>query len=462
MKTLWLTALSGAFLVASAMGGCGGDDPDPVTSDATGSGPGNGGSGGDVFVGSGGGGTCVGLECKQVDCDGDVTTTLSATVYDPSGTLPLHGVVAYVPNADVGPIDDGLTCDQCDADLSGDPVVTAITDTQGRFVLEDVPVVDDLPIVLQVGKWRRIVTVSTVEACVDNNLEDPETFRLPRSRAEGNLPRIALTTGSYDPLFCLLRRMGIADEEFGVEGSDARIHFYHGVNGSTAFDGGFGSSPGATFPDATDTLWAEGWENYDIVMLSCEGDEYVDSKTGHRDRLKSYIDDGGRVFATHYHYAWLDRGDAPADLASVAEFQSTQVDHDGEVDIDISFPKGEALADWLDFVDGSSAYSHFDVVDGRLHTTSIDPSLARSWVTADEDIMYFSFNAPVGAAEDQQCGRMVFSDIHISASAGDPDGAFPSTCNDEPLTEQEKALIFMFFDLSSCIQDDDAPITPPS
>lgn len=398
---------------------------------------------------------CVNLECNQVDCAAPgVTTTLSGTVYDPSATLPLYNVQVYIPNAAVDPVVDELICDQCSAELSGSPLVSAVTDTHGRFVLENVPAGVDLPLVMQVGKWRRQVTIPAVPECQDNEVLDPQLTRLPRSSAEGNLPRIALTTGSADPLFCLLRRLGIDDSEYGIAGTAARIHFYEGSTGSTSFDGGFGASPGAAFPAAADTLWTNGWPNYDIVMLSCEGDTYAADKNGHRMALRDYLDVGGRVFATHYHFTWM-QGDAPADLASIATFRPDYNDVNGIVDIDTSFTKGEALADWLEFVDGSSPWGQFQVNDGRDHTMSISQN-AQRWVTygGEEQILYFSFNAPIGAPEEAQCGRMVYSDIHVSIDAGDPVDAFPGACNDSELTEQEKVLIFMLFDLSSCIAPD--------
>lgn len=458
-----------SFLSVAALASCDGCDGTGATTTSTfavggghvGGGHVGGGDGGNLFNTGGSTPACENLECQQVTCSPGVTTTVTGTVYDPSGTLPIYNVVVYVPNAEVGPIDDGLTCDQCDAELSGSPIVTAVTDTEGRFVLENVPVGADIPIVMQVGKWRRIVTIPSVEECVDNTLTDAELTRLPRNTQEGNLPRIALTTGSADPLFCLLRRLGISDEEFGIAGSDARIHFFRGATGSQSYNPGFGASPGATFPNATSTLWNDGWEDYDIVMMSCEGSEQNGSKDGHRDKLRDYIDAGGRVFATHYHYSWLGRNDAPPEFTSLATFSSSQNAFNGQVDIDTSFPKGEALADWLEFVDGSSPWSHFDVADGRRHTTSLDESQARVWVTRSSDTIYFSFNAPIGAPEEEQCGRMVFSDIHVSANAGSATASFPGACNDNPLSEQEKALIFMLFDLSSCIQPDDDPPTPP-
>lgn len=401
---------------------------------------------------------CINLQCNQVECpDPAVTTTLSGTVYDPSATLPLYNVQVYVPNAPVDEIVDELICDQCGAELSGSPLVSAVTDTHGRFVLEDVPAGVDIPLVMQVGKWRRQVTIPAATACQDNEVVDPELTRLPRSSAEGHLPRIALTTGSADPLFCLLRRLGIDDSEYGIAGSDARIHFFQGSTGSSQLDGGFGASPGAALPAAETTLWADGWPGYDIVMLSCEGDTYAGDKNGHRPALRDYIDVGGRVFATHYHFTWM-QGDAPADLASIATFRPTYNDVNGVVDIDTSFVKGEALADWLEFVDGSHPWGQFQVNDGRDHTMSLSAN-AQRWVTygPGEQILYFSFNAPIGAPEEDQCGRMVYSDIHVSIGAGNPTGSFPSACNDTPLTEQEKVLLFMLFDLSACITPDVPP-----
>ena len=54
----------------------------------------------------------------------------------------------------VPPITAGASCDRCDAHLIS-PVASAITDTHGNFVLDDVPVGADIPVVIQVGKWRR-------------------------------------------------------------------------------------------------------------------------------------------------------------------------------------------------------------------------------------------------------------------------------------------------------------------
>ena len=59
-----------------------------------------------------------------------------------------------------------------------------------------------------------------------------------------------------------------------------------------------------------------------------------------------------------------------------------------------------------------------------------------------------------------QCGRAVFSDVHLSGSFGG--GSFPSYCTSNGHDVDEQALEFLFFDLSSCVQDDKSnPIQPP-
>jgi len=57
----------------------------------------------------------------------------------------------------------------------------------------------------------------------------------------------------------------------------------------------------------------------------------------------------------------------------------------------------------------------------------------------------------------------VFSDVHLSGTSDD--SVFPGECsNPDPggaHANNEKALEFLFFDLSSCIQNDTMPPPPP-
>ena len=83
-----------------------------------------------------------------------------------------------------------------------------------------------------------------------------------------------------------------------------------------------------------------------------------------------------------------------------------------------------------------------------------------------ESTKYLNVNLPVGKPVDEQCGKFVFADMHLyggdvqDAATALPNDGFPATCSKD-LTPEEKALAFLFFDLSSCVQDDTKPPAAP-
>src|SRR5262249_49350022 len=142
---------------------------------------------------------CVNLECRQLRCsDPNVTTTVTGTVYDPRGRTPLYNAIVYVPNAPLAALVRGATCERCGTLASGSPIATTLTAADGTFVLSNVPVGDDVPLVIQIGKWRRKVVLPRVEPCVENAVKGSDLLRLPRTRAEGDIPQIAVATGALD------------------------------------------------------------------------------------------------------------------------------------------------------------------------------------------------------------------------------------------------------------------------
>jgi len=427
--------------------------------------------------------TCVMGDCKEKVCAGGARTRVSGRIYDPAGKVPLYNIVVYVPNAPLDPIGTGPSCDRCDSPVSGKPIASTLTDTKGDFVLDNVPVGDGVPLVIQIGKWRRQVTLPAVKACGDNPIDDRNLLRLPRNQKEGNIPRIALTTGGYDRLECLLRKIGIEDSEFTPEGGPGRVTLYGGrgnLNGPPTVQYAPALNGGAMFTPAT-TFWnsSANLGKYDLVVLSCEGDwNTIDKGPTAKQGLVDYADKGGRVFASHWHEVWIQFGPPPWDtignfVPGVGGFMNQLPDLPDQfaTDVDTSFPKGAALADWLVNVQASTVRGKLPVTQGKHTLLSVNTALARPWISSTTiptdflnpsatGVQYVTFNAPVGAGAGKECGRTVFTDIHVSAGdmAGPP---FPTGCVTTDLSPQEKALEFMLFDLSSCVQPDEAPPKPP-
>jgi hypothetical protein len=209
------------------------------------------------------------------------------------------------------------------------------------------------------------------------------------------------------------------------------------------------------------------------VILSCEGATVANEKPATALRaMYEYESLGGRVFASHWHRYWFSDGPNPVPRIGTwrdnADLPATALGT-----IDTSFPKGQALADWLVNVGASTTPGQLSISAGRDNVQMVDPTLARQWITvnvpaggragggggattAHNAIEYLSYNAPLMVPDAQQCGRAVFNDLHVSSTGMDmPGAAFPSGCEERDLTAQEKAVEFLLFDLASCVQNDE-------
>lgn len=505
---LGVCSLAALGLAVSAAPGCGSDSEEGGPGSSGGDGDGGPCTGFTCPKEGGPPANCVGLQCQQLPCEGGAKTTLKGTVFDPAGKVPIYNATVYVPNGPLAPITEGANaCDRCDAAVSGKPIAITATDTSGGFVLENVPIGEKIPLVIQIGKWRRKVEIASVGKCVET-LADPAVTRLARSRGEagpeGNIPRMALTTGAADPLQCLLRKIGLEDSEFGAPGSDARIHLYAGggytsgatvVPASSKFNAAQG---GGGFGQAT-ALWGDvaNLKKYDVVLLSCEGGENENSKPeAAKKAIYDYAAGGGRIFASHYHYSWFSKSTdavvkgvatwSPIDpgtgfnerkppalcescVPPVFDTAKTAVN----ATISTAFPKAVAMNEWLT-KQSALASGKLPIYDARHNIDAVTAN-SLNWMTVpnpnvaapnDNPPQYMTFNTPIGAADDKVCGRVVVSDIHVAAGpqgglVDEAQSDFPDGCKTADLSAQQKALEFMLFDLSSCVQKDDGVIVGP-
>ena len=453
---------------------------------------------------SGTGSTSVTCTAGHCACSGSNTTTIQGYVYDPAGKNPLYNVSVYVPdpgsplpNLDNVPL--GCGCSQlypAKVLATGSP-----TDATGHFEIPCAPS-GTVSLVVQTGKWRMRYDGIAVKA---NQPNMAPKMRLPANSTEGSLPNIAISTGGADSLECLPLRIGVAPSEYVLgSATGGHIHIYTGYHGATMTQGS---------AEAYQTLWdQQGHLNeHDVVLLSCEGQETTGGNPGvsmnatFQSYLMNYANAGGRVFASHYHYAWFNTGPfdtGPNKLATwipgsqhIDDSKSFPGDIDTTLSTGAAFPEGSALQQWLGLV-GALTANQLPIWFARYNVQALAQPPSTEWIHLDPNVsqapsatQYFSADTPVGAAV---CGRVVYSDLHVSGGPGTnapgvpPDyptmptqggrrgmggrggggggmqgGIVPSQCAAHALTPQEEALEFMLFDLSSCLVPIGQTTSPP-
>ena len=409
---------------------------------------------------------CNGLQCQIVDCAGQgmPSTTVTGTVFAPNGTLPLYGVDVYVPNQPVPAFTAGAQCTRCTTDLPGSPVARAVSDEAGHFSISDVPSGDNIPLVISIGKWRRQIVIPHVNQCAANTLT-ATTTSLPKKSSEGDLPKIAITTGNADSLECLIRKLGVDDSEISTSGGAGKVHLYEG-NGVNKLKAGFPGGSGQTLTSAT-PFWssAANLMPYDIVILSCEGAQNPATKPqAALDAMKAYADIGGRVFASHWHNIWIEGStqgggnQKPAVWPGIATWSNGGATGAGTTDLidETNNAKGASFATWMLNVMGSTVKDQIAIQDGtgKSTCTQVNNAKGERWTYLQGQggsTQNFQFTTPNEAPVDTRCGKVVFSDMHVS---GGPmaNMDYPDSCGGGlTLSPQEKALAFMFFDISSCV-----------
>ena len=447
----WRWSFVAVLVVAGACAASNDDDPNATSAAGSGDGAsggagGAGGASGGTSDGGSTGGTAGGLVGP---CGDKPDTRISGTVFAPNGVDPLYNVLVYVPGAAVEPFTDGVECVQC-SEVSGDPLVSTLTDTAGHFELDYPPCDEDVPLVIQIGKWRKQLTVPGVACCADTVLDDPEMMRLPRNQSEGDMPKMALVTGQIDNLECAFRKIGIDDSEFTLPesmGGTGRIQWFLG-------DG----AAGALIPDAPieDQLWGDPatLAKYDMVLLACQGSPYPRTVEAQQNMI-AYANAGGRVLTTHYGYTWIHENEwnATGDWSQVDPGFGLP-DSDGVVDM--SFPEGAALAQWLMTVGASTQLGKIPVKDVCTDVPSVNAATTRQWITADpavsaNTVLHLTFDTPVGEKPENQCGRVLYHDFHVEEVNLDYPQVFPMECVPGKMTAQEKLLEFMLYDLGACV-----------
>jgi hypothetical protein len=388
---------------------------------------------------------CTGLCLQQTSCPGGGTTSISGTVYMPNGVVPLPNALVYVPNAPVAPFTPGVGCDSCSP--SGSPLVSAISSSNGTFAVTNMPVGSNIPLVIQVGRWRRQIIVPSVTACTNTSVS-AATSRLPRTRFEGDIPLTAVVTGASDQEECLLRQIGVADSEFTNPSGTGRIQFYLGSTPN-----GAGAQIDPTTPSENTLVGAQATMNqYDAVMMNCQGSTTTPSSAA-KQVFSNFLSAGGRGLLFHYADGYLQNNPPLSSLVAWNPDEGGITSDPQTGYIDTSTPAGATFAQWLQLVAGGT-YGQLPMSLLRHdYDGVVAPAVNLIGLNQSGQIIpqQFSANAPVGTPAGNQCGRITFLDNHPFTTTGSAGMTFPAECTNGPTTPQQLAAAYALFDAANCL-----------
>ncbi|MGA9671648.1 MAG: MBG domain-containing protein, partial [Terracidiphilus sp.] len=403
--------------------------------------------------------------------------TISGTVYAPNGVDPLNNALVYVVSTSavtpgtgiLAPLTSGATCTGTDPSAQPGCMTAAnavpagvalysTTAVNGTFTLSNVPQ-DIYTLVIQAGKWRRQfynVTVGSA-ALTGQSYSMPSTHgALTNPDGYGEIPKIAVVTGGVDAVECVLRDSGVADSEFTEASGKGRINFYTGA-------GEAGAKISSTTPaESALVSSAATLDGYDMVMFPCQGTATDSAVTTNNSKnIRSYANSGGRIFATHYSYVWLDNTNTfqPSANSGVAYWSlGLPNPADGTATVNTGFDNGTTLGQWLQDVGSSTTLDSVQISTLRHNVTGVIPP-TQSWLTLDSDgaIMQLTFNTPLGADADSQYGRVLFNEYHVKDESTNVTTGkiFPAECGttETPaqMSAQEKMLEYSLFDLSTFV-----------
>lgn len=450
--------------------------------------------------------------------------------------------IPATPNA-IPAIADGVTpndpasCGRCaDEKFTTGTVsvlASAVTNYAGEFTLEgQLPLGVTFNLVIKSGKWRRVVQIAAnrVSDCNTVELTEAETTLNARNTPVGaeqagtHLPLFAVSTGQVDAMECVLRGLGIDQSEFTLPSANGRVRMYrangammpgavctgttnwsnqnrpcsdsrsrtfdHDDNDNTADmtitvpnwgcwnDGGAPRNGCAWVNPASNIYASESAINaHDMVVFDCEASEI--QRNSQEPFVESYVNNGGRMFASHFAYTWIENNgslDASADWGSGGSPASgtgyVSLPTGNTARTRANSVKSLVFRDFLNFngaITMSATTPQFTIANPRDRAGANAGASTDEWVYrttegpangASPRIQQLSFNTPYGSNATNQCGRVAYSGFHVANAPRTDWMVFPNQCSNVELTPQEKVLAYMLFDLNSCVST--GTVDPPS
>jgi hypothetical protein len=404
-------------------------------------------------------------------------TSATGKVYAPNQQDPISGATIYTLASAPAP----LGSSSCEACLPAPPGSLSHTNSaaDGSFSIE-IPT-NAQYLVIELGHFRRVIPVSTLAMCAPNNLTVAQSSFPAMSDSSGNsVPKIAVTTGSYDHMQNVILKLGLDAAAFDV---------YDGKNLSTTttpvLEGHCGNIAGnmasTPIPCSMDQLLNDltAMEKYDIILIDC-GDKYQASLlagTGTAAaNIEQFISKGGRLFVDDQSYEYVEQafpevfsweysptpGSSTPETNPTAKYETfadfglggaTSTPTTTAAQINTSDSKGTALVAWLGKIGSSIPSSGAFTAVGFIHNWAVIHDVAASgmlstlsgyrftsdtwvnatnasWCTASGNcvtgntLAQSSGMRPLSASFDihsldgQSCGRVLYTSYHTNPNVG--------------------------------------------
>lgn len=378
--------------------------------------------------------------------------TITGTVYAPNGVDPVPGATVFIPSLVPELFPPEVRCEVCGQLGTAANFWQTTSAYDGSFTLEGVcPGKRDL--IFQNGRFRRFITI---EVIANQPLQlSAEQARLPTRHAEFNaldaIPKIAVATGDFDKMECVLRKLGLADDAFDM---------YEAVLTPSMV------SPSNLPKFSTLVADLDKLKSYNVVFINCTLNTFEAelAKEDVRKNIAKYLEAGGRLYVTDWSYDWLEQLDAYAGLIDFEPGKSdgtpeglnaAQIGSDG-LSVQATIKDG-LMAQWLSLfpgaiANGKSTISHTSASWVMMHEVDSDVKI---WVEAEGSSSDGSISGvrPLTITYNvNKCGKLLFTSYHTEGRENDffvPQ--FPDYCG-ENTSPQDRILEFLIFDIANCVK----------
>lgn len=412
------------------------------------------------------GATIAGSDGVGNQCEEGKRTVLTGVVTTPDGQDPVPGALVYVPRGQLAePAKDDCNCQS----IGEQSMVWTTTGPDGSFKLAPLPTARDQrpgtmqTVVVQMGKFRRVAEVAINSPCGDNRADD-QALRLPaRTAGQDRVPRIAVATGEFDVMECVLHNMGL---------DPGALDLYEGRSGPTGLQ--------ERFPDLLRN--GDKLASYDILVINCADNGFESMLTDPlvTGNIERFVSGGGRLYVTDWSYDYVEQiaAFAPAidfapDVSGAApELADQAALGDDGLQVNATV-RSQQLRAWLEAVEqrggdelvspaGEVPVGHF--VSGWAMQREV-PARDRTMVWLEGPVTGVGLSGvqPLTTSFDHgSCGRVLFSSYHTVGSEAAGQSAFPGYCSSQALTPQERVLQYLIYHVSDCVGDhpDDEKVNP--